>query len=822
MKKSTFIYLSICILIFIHSLQSYAQKPFFIYRNDGHINTFFTTEIDSMTYSCIDIDSISHNDYVVHEVYTPDSIYRIPLEVIDSIGFVTPETIYKPGVVKLEGEIRNYIIASDSLTIYFKFDTPVSILPNINDKLFTEEVSTVFPYAFIGQVENIRKDESYIAVECSQVNFEDVFEYYYYVLKNDIEVPISRGATESSSDIKTWDKTWSPGTLEYPLTDIFTPMIYPDPDGDLAFQVKHNHNLTITPTYNIKYIRIVTPKHGTVVSLDISEEDIITRNLHMSGKIQWSHDLLATKEIPFINLGIPFLWLYGRMGVCVNADATIYAEEQHRQIYRYTFHCEVNSRNTFLPKTSIKNVELKNEHGGQMMLNGEISLGVFGELGVAFADRNIASVAYRGEAGISIGSNVMIYKKDINNTLHSTDVYKTLKGNDIYVKTYYNTGLPVKLLLFGWDNPHQNKEWDIARISLVPTFSNTTFERENDTKTLFASTKVSGTCFPVDLGFAIFEKESTNGTTSYSSYGYTGPSSDLYSSFFNQSPENDYEVYPTVKLFGIEMLAEPSKSLEKTCHIDFTIEYPKRTDSRSDYVYCGVALHPIIDNSTAKNEFIESYAVLYKDGKEIAVGSPYEYHERFLLYKKFNRDELTIDSQNYRACPKDGKWQVSMIFKKLDENGDTITIKDDIIKDVNLEYNTKPVAQIHYCHISPCDENHEGDDYSIHSCSVETYFYIRGTFWIKHFTPFEPIISNTVYGGVCYIWGDDFSRGASFGITYTNGDIPYSLAMQFIDCNDNVVGSSVPIYTNSYGCVVASHFDISSEILEKYGNVWNF
>ena len=287
----------------------------------------------------------------------------------------------------------------------------------------------------------------------------------------------------------------------------------------------------------------------------------------------------------------------------------------------------------------------------------------------------------------------------------------------------------------------------------------------------------------------------------------------------------NYRTYFIDKTNGINLLGEIKSFTtlpDDTCHIDFTIEYPKITDSSSDYVYCGVALHPIIDNSTAKNEFIESYAVLYKDGKEIAVGSTYEYHERFLLYKKFNRDELTIDSQNYRACPKDGKWQVSMIFKKLDENGDTITIKDDIIKDVNLEYNTKPVAQIYYCHISPCYANHESDDYPIHNCFVETYFYIRGTFWIKHFTPFESFIPDTVYGGVCYIWGDDFSLGISFGITYTNGDIPYSLAMQFIDCNDNVVGSSVPIYTNSYGCVVASHFDISSEIFEKYGNVWNF
>lgn len=68
-------------------------EAFYIYRNDGEFNGFFYDEVLDMRYSKLDLDSLEHEDYVVQEVVTADSIYRIPLCVIDSVGFIQPEII---------------------------------------------------------------------------------------------------------------------------------------------------------------------------------------------------------------------------------------------------------------------------------------------------------------------------------------------------------------------------------------------------------------------------------------------------------------------------------------------------------------------------------------------------------------------------------------------------------------------------------------------------------------------------------------------------------------------------------------------------------
>lgn len=59
----------------------------FVYRNDGAINAFLKSDVDSMVCSQLDLDSLMHSDYVVQEIWAADSVYRIPLAVIDSICF---------------------------------------------------------------------------------------------------------------------------------------------------------------------------------------------------------------------------------------------------------------------------------------------------------------------------------------------------------------------------------------------------------------------------------------------------------------------------------------------------------------------------------------------------------------------------------------------------------------------------------------------------------------------------------------------------------------------------------------------------------------
>ena len=89
-------YVLVLILMMTAAQQLKAQDAFYIYRNDGDFNGFFYDEVKRMGYSKFDLDSIEHDIYVVQEVETADSLYRIPLASIDSIGFQQPEVKFNP------------------------------------------------------------------------------------------------------------------------------------------------------------------------------------------------------------------------------------------------------------------------------------------------------------------------------------------------------------------------------------------------------------------------------------------------------------------------------------------------------------------------------------------------------------------------------------------------------------------------------------------------------------------------------------------------------------------------------------------------------
>ena len=77
-------------------------EAFFIYRNDGDFDGFFYDRVLRMNFSKIGIDSVEYDYYVVQEIETPDSIYRIPLAAIDSIGFQQPEIRFSPKLKNMD------------------------------------------------------------------------------------------------------------------------------------------------------------------------------------------------------------------------------------------------------------------------------------------------------------------------------------------------------------------------------------------------------------------------------------------------------------------------------------------------------------------------------------------------------------------------------------------------------------------------------------------------------------------------------------------------------------------------------------------------
>ena len=84
--KKTYLLLLMAVTTITVTAQTIGDA-FYIYRNDGQFNAFFRDEVDSIAYSHYDLDSIYYDENVTQLVYTPDSLYRIPLAVIDSVAF---------------------------------------------------------------------------------------------------------------------------------------------------------------------------------------------------------------------------------------------------------------------------------------------------------------------------------------------------------------------------------------------------------------------------------------------------------------------------------------------------------------------------------------------------------------------------------------------------------------------------------------------------------------------------------------------------------------------------------------------------------------
>lgn len=118
----------------------FAQDAFYIYRNDGDFDGFFFDEVKRMGYSKVDLDSIEHNIYVVQEIETEDSLYRIPLAAIDSIGFQQPEIILNPKLIYLDQTgASDYVERVDNnyadgrTEIIFNKDIPEELKPQVDD-----------------------------------------------------------------------------------------------------------------------------------------------------------------------------------------------------------------------------------------------------------------------------------------------------------------------------------------------------------------------------------------------------------------------------------------------------------------------------------------------------------------------------------------------------------------------------------------------------------------------------------------------------------------------------------------------------------------
>ena len=627
-KQLMNIFLAVFVL-FIWALPSPAQQVFYIYRNDGIIHTFFTANIDSMTCSTMDIDSIEHGEFVVQEVYTSDSVYRIPMETIDSVSFVTPETKYRPGVKVLEGDLKEYIVSRDSLTLLFRMDTPVGVLPVVGDKLVSTVSDDVLGGAFVGQVEHVVQQNNGIEVICVPVDLMEVFEYYYGIMQKekDQESQVQvKGLTDGF--YASGMRRLSPGKLSY---DWFSNLGWQASysfDDNLSLNINTARaTMSITPIVDYNACLIVNKDYGVNVSVTAIGNYTMEELLALSGSISYEEEVKLFETA--ISIPEALVDLYFEFGVFSNMATKISLDQSLKQEYRHVFHWEWSSKGHSSLKKINQWLPLSNTREGKVALEGEWSVGAYGKIGFAFiatSSLDIAEIGLRGDGGLSCEGKYVPYKSDFDHARTSTELYNKLKDTEL--STYWYYGLSAEANLFKWSVSHEipnflniplNRKERIASVRSVPLFSGTKLEWEGD-GVYSATAKAIGTVSKTDVGFALInQKNEEDATYTYSAWGYQGEQADLSALFFNMSRSGDYKLYPLAKFMDMELIAEPSAVDES---IPEVITLPAFSVSESSAVLFGEVSGISGSSSDCRYGFFYgTSSVPSVGGQEIRVGS---------------------------------------------------------------------------------------------------------------------------------------------------------------------------------------------------------
>ena len=245
-----------------------AQEAFYIYRNDGDFNGFFYDEVLEMRYSQLSIDSVENERYVTYEVVLADTIHRIPLAAIDSIGFQQPEVKFNPRVKFVEREgLSQYITQVDDSKVIF-LNLPSNLTPQQGDVLIglPTDANAKEKYKDVGGsfscvVTGIEKSSGYLLVSGRPVeSLAEVFEQFVTVeqIGVDKQGNIRRriaGCTPDGFPRKA--PAEDDGLNLINLSGTFTRSWNPDDNSSVDVSADMNLIVRLRASYNINWWRFV-------------------------------------------------------------------------------------------------------------------------------------------------------------------------------------------------------------------------------------------------------------------------------------------------------------------------------------------------------------------------------------------------------------------------------------------------------------------------------------------------------------------------------------------------------------------------------------
>jgi conserved domain protein len=556
MKHNTlFRYLVAFLFCMAGIVQAGAQDAFYVYRNDGGFNAHFFEEVDSMLCSKVDVGGLLHTDYVTQEIYTPDSVYRIPLVAIDSIGFVTPEPVLSDKVVRLEDGLYDYLTAVDGMELTFSTAVPKNLIPKNGQILVcTDFSSQFFEEGFVGKIREMEQTGTGYIVCCDTVNdLTEVFDRLVAVECLAVSDPVQQRAVGS----------WSSASI--PLTLSLNYDTQSSAGVDATLYGALNGVLKATVAYNIskenQYIGLTLAHEWSLsAGINISTDATFFKNGTVKALTPALRFPACLPVLKFQLMGAPFIRGEGHAEMEVKMEGPA-----HKYMATVTYeNGSFSGSNKAFPVSGGMNPTFNSS----LSLNGFVQGGYLLDVYLG----TIQCLGYvKSAVDFYVGPKLNgDFRTDLG-SMSSLDYYNTYKDSKVGLSP-----LSVDVEAYGEANyfgqPVMRHKFFGASLAsflynewyMMPEFSEINMEElDSDNSVRLSCCPSRNVLLPLSLGLGLYDKDNMLWKSWYKEEQYKSDGSGfiLEHDFSGLTRNKKYTARPLVRILGGTVSASPSKDI---------------------------------------------------------------------------------------------------------------------------------------------------------------------------------------------------------------------------------------------------------------------
>lgn len=549
------------------------QDAMYVYRNDGKFHGFYNFEVLRVGFSKTDTLGREHLDYVVQEIETLDSLYRIPISAIDSVSFITPRTEYADGVkATTTSHLWDYVVASDSMTQFtLSASTPASLIPAVGDRLCTTKSRDYLPGGFYGTVQSVSTSAAGTLVQCRREDFNAYLKRHMFKGGLNINEDQQRAARRRALARRvghdsgeavlkaTLDTIKGEGSYDAEIFKI---------NDDWSIKGEGSFEFAIVPTIYATAFGSFDLASGLNMSCALYVNADISFDLAVKAAIEGSLDFPVAKHIVWIP-DTPF-FITSEAGFNTSISGELEFKYHEGDTISAHMQAQLN-KSLYTDNLMVHGNAKLLGHSNKMEAAGTVTItaGPYYKVNFLLGTEDIGKLELRVDAGLKTSLEAEIKMKELEKPVDSisTAVYDLLnRDNTVKTGTFAKVGWAAKF--YHWEDDdtfwEKDRAWDFQG-ALVPKFQELNGYYDSSSRRLSLNCNVDRNVFVFTtgtLGFALFdEKGKQVGDRLWDKRTYFRPEDwNRYSLTFNDvEPDKWYTVHPLCHLMGYELIASPGK-----------------------------------------------------------------------------------------------------------------------------------------------------------------------------------------------------------------------------------------------------------------------